>query len=87
MIFNHTGNFDIRPIAMSTAYSDNVIIHPLIDFTKINAMDSVRHMGTDRTYTTFIKTDAALKKLGIEWCGTEEWVTGRFSAATPTYGG
>lgn len=87
MVFNHTGNFDIRPMSLCTAYSDNTIIHPALTFEKLNAMDTVRHMGTDRTYRRFIKTDASLRKLGIEWCGTEEWLADRFSvSAQKTYG-
>lgn len=74
-------------MALCTAYSDNTIIHPALTFDKLNAMDTVRHMGTDRTYRRFIKTDAALRKLGIEWCGTEEWLLGRFAvSAQKTYG-
>lgn len=87
LIFNHTGNFDIRPIAVSTCYSDNTIIHPNLDFEKLNAMDTARHYGTDQVLTKFYGTEAALKKLGIEWCGTEEWLTDKFrGVAQKTYG-
>lgn len=75
-IFNHTGAFDIRPMTITSAYSPNAIIHPMIDYDKINAMNTVRHQGTDTTFSTTIKTAKALKGLGIEWCGSEEWLTG-----------
>lgn len=41
-------------------------------------MTTVKHLGTDRTYTTYIKCARALKALGIEWCGTSEWIDGYF---------
>lgn len=74
-------------MALCTAYSDNTIIHPALPFEKLNAMDTVRHYGTDRTFRRFIKTDSALRKLGIEWCGTEEWLAEKFiNSAQKTYG-
>jgi len=81
-IFNHTGNFDIRPMTITTAYSPNALIHPMIDYTKINAMNTVRHAGTDNTFSTTIYTAKALKGLGIEWCGTQEWLDGKFGTGT-----
>lgn len=86
VIFNHTGNFDMRPMTIASAYSPNYIIHPRLEYEKLNAMTTVRHQGTDRTWSKSIDTASALAALGIAWCPTSEWLEGRFNAATPLYG-
>ena len=41
VIFNHTGNFDMRPMTITSAYSPNAIIHPRLEYEKMNAMSTV----------------------------------------------
>lgn len=86
VIFNHTGSFDIRPMTITSAYSPNYIIHPRLEYEKLNAMDTVKHSGTDKTFVAYYRTAFALKKLGIDFCPTNEWLDGRFNGAGPLYG-
>ena len=86
VIFNHTGNFDMRPMTIASAYSPNYIIHPTLEYEKINAMTTVSHKGTDKTWTKTISTGSALSALGISWCPTSEWLEGKFAASLPLYG-
>ena len=78
VIFNNTGNFDIRPIECITCYSPNLIIHPSIEHDKINAMNTVRHHGTERPLVSYVNNERALKALVIEWCDTKEVLDGKF---------
>lgn len=41
VIFNHTGNFDMRPMTICSAYSPNYLIHPMLEYEKLNAMETV----------------------------------------------
>lgn len=78
VIFNNTGDFSIRPMTITSAYSDNIIIHPKIEYDKLNALDTVTHNGTDKTWYKAWNTSASLKKQGISWCSTSEWIDGKF---------
>lgn len=86
IIFNHTGNFDMRPMTICSAYSPNYLIHPMIEYTKLNAMTTVEHAGTDRTWYKKIYTASALKALGIQWCASAEWLKGDFARPARLYG-
>ena len=68
-------------------YSSNQIIKPTVAFTRLQTLATYQtsSCSAKTPINRFFRTGLTLKRLGVDWCNTDEFVN--FGNSVPLYGG
>lgn len=73
------------PVQWALAYSANNVLNPALTFGPYQSMATYQTSSCTarKPIQRYFSTASTLKRLGIEWCDTNEFLAGKFAASTP----
>lgn len=67
-------DLDNTPVQWAMGYSSNLILRPDLTFTQLQSLQNYQTSSCDssKPVSRYFKTSGTLKRLGIDWCATDE---------------
>ena len=80
---------EATPVQWSLGYSSNNVINPNLGFGPFQTLANFQTSSctASRAVKRYFKTPTTLKRLGIEWCNTDEYLNFGVTPPVPLYGG